>query len=202
MTGIAIYMEGGGDSTHSKDAIRLGMSEFLRQIRDRARARRWEWKVVACGSGRAARDAFINARARSPGLFNVLLVDSEGPVSGTPRAHLIAHGWTLDGGDGCFHLMAQTMETWIVADVDALKAYYRQGFLENALPKAVDLEVVAKADVQRALEHATKETQKGAYHKINHASALLAKIDPEKVRERCCHCRQLFEVLTTQLDVA
>ncbi len=80
MTGIAVYMEGGGDSTDSKATIRRGMAEFLREIRDRARSKKCHWRVVACGSRNAAQDAFKHAVAQNLATFNVLLVDSEGPT--------------------------------------------------------------------------------------------------------------------------
>jgi hypothetical protein len=196
-------MEGGGDSTDSKAAIRRGMGEFLREIRDRARSRKRHWKVVACGGRNAARAAFEHAVKEKPHTLNVLLVDSEEAVTGTPRVHLNTRpGWNLLGADDAFHLMAQTMETWIVADADTLKRYYGQGFLEGALLGSIDLESVAKADIARMLEHATRGTQKLAYHKIHHASELLARIDPAKVQQRCRHCRRLFDVLTSRLETA
>lgn len=151
---------------------------------------------MACGSRGSARNAFVNAVAQNPYVFNVLLVDAEAPVVTAPRAHLRTRdGWDLPDGEECYHLMVQTMETWIVADPGALEEYYGQGFRANALPAAADLETVQKADVARALEHATRSTQKGPYHKIHHASHLLERIDPAKVEARCRHCHRLFEVL-------
>lgn len=201
MTGVAIYMEGGGDSTASKAAIRQGMGEFLRAIRDRVRERRLTWKLVACGSRNSAHDAFTHAVRTQPRAFNILLVDSEGPINGTPREHLNAReGWHLSGDEEVFHVMVQSMETWIVADVSVLRQYYRQGFLENALPAADDLETVAKTDVVRALAHATRGTQKGTYRKIYHASKILARADPAQVMRRCGHCRRLFELVLARLQ--
>jgi len=201
MTGVAIYMEGGGDSTASKAAIRQGMGEFLRGIRDRVRERRLTWKLVACGSRTSAHAAYTHAVQTQPQAFNILLVDSEGPMKGTPRDHLKARdGWNLDGDEDAYHLMVQSMEAWIVADANALRRYYRQGFLENALPAAEDLETVAKTDVMRALAHATRGTQKGAYRKIDHASEILARVDPTQVMRRCGHCRRLFELVAVRLQ--
>jgi hypothetical protein len=91
--------------------------------------------------------------------------------------------------------MAQTMETWIIADPDALSAYYGHTFRKNVLPRAQNLEAVAKDDVAKALAEATRDTQKGSYHKIRHASDLLKQIDPAKVQKRCRHCVRLFETL-------
>jgi hypothetical protein len=44
MSGIAVYLEGGGNSTDDKATLRQGMSEFLRSLREAARQRRLHWK--------------------------------------------------------------------------------------------------------------------------------------------------------------
>jgi hypothetical protein len=100
LSGIAIYIEGGGDSTDSKAAIRRGMATFLAAIRDRARALRWNWKVVPCGSRVAAWEAFQHEVEQNPEVFNVLLVDSEDPVIGRANHHLhVRDGWDLHPDD-------------------------------------------------------------------------------------------------------
>ena len=131
----------------------------------------------------------------------VLLVDAEGPVRGGQIAHLSDQdGWILDFANGeTVHLMVQTMEAWIVADDVALADYYGQGFRMNALPRAANLESVPKRDLARSLHAATRRTTKGTYHKIRHASALLARIRPDRVRERCEGCRRLLDFLTLTL---
>lgn len=58
-----------------------------------------------------------------------------------------------------------------------------------------NLEAVAKDNVAKALAEATRDTQKGSYHKVRHASDLLKQIDPAKVQKRCRHCVRLFETL-------
>lgn len=123
----------------------------------------------------------------------ILLVDSETGVTSAPKQHLATEpAWLLPGvPDDDIHLMVQVMETWIVADPNALQAFYGQGFNLNALPNHADLEQVPKVDVAHALENATKQTRKGRYHKIRHAS-VLGRIGPEQVRARCKHCDRLF----------
>jgi hypothetical protein len=91
--------------------------------------------------------------------------------------------------------MVQTMETWIVADATSLVRYYGQGFNRNALPRALNLETVDKAAVENALNQATRNTQKGIYHKIRHASEILGMLQSEEVRKRCPGCERLFYAL-------
>ena len=59
MKGVSLYMEGGGDAAETKATIRQGMSEFLSDLRESARRKKWRWKIVACGSRDAAKDAFL-----------------------------------------------------------------------------------------------------------------------------------------------
>ena len=196
---LAIYMEGGGDGKDSKAALRQGMEGFLAEIKEACRSRKWHWKLVCCGSRQEAYKGFRNGRTRDDAGLVVLLVDSEAPVRETPKGHIASRDrWNLHGvDDALVHLMVQIMETWIVADPNALEGYYRQGFRRNALPRHPDLETVTKEDIATGLERATTETTKGSYHKIKHARHLLQLIDPATVRQRCGHCDRLF---TTLLD--
>jgi hypothetical protein len=198
VNGIAIYLEGGGDGKDTKAALRQGMDAFLATLKDAAREKSWRWRLICCGSRNAAFDAFRNAVHNGDDTVVALLVDAEGPVTGSSRAHLkAADKWDLAfASDDMVHLMVQTMEAWIVADPEALAAYYGQHFGTNALPRAQNLEEVAKSTVAAALEQATRNTQKGAYRKVRHASDLLKKISPQKVRQRCPGCARMFTALT------
>lgn len=133
-----------------------------------------------------------------------MLVDSEEPVTQPARSHLRQRdGWDLRLiSEGAVHLMIQVMETWFVTDAASLAQYDRQGFLEGALPRAHNLEAVAKKDIDDALQRATVKTQKGEYHKIRHAAALLERIDAALVRPRCPACDRLFVTLEKAIDAA
>ena len=184
MSGVAIYMEGGGDGKSAKAAIRQGMDALLRPLKDAARAKALHWKLVPCGARNEAFRGFRNAVGNGADAFVVLLVDAEGPVNGAPRSHLQSRdGWDMGFADeDTIHLMVQVMETWIVADPDALNRYYGRSFNSNVLPKGENLEREPRADVERVLNQATDRTRKGRYHKIRHASDLLKQIDVGRVR--------------------
>ena len=201
MSAVTIYVEGGGNNTTTKAALRNGMNQFLGSLKEAARTRSWKWKLVFCGARNDAYDKFNTARRNDdPGIV-MLLVDSEGPVDASPRDHLARKDrWDLDGvEEDRIHLMVQVMETWIVADPEALAAYYGQHFRANVLPARQNLEEVDKAQIASALERATEQTQKGRYDKISHAD-LLARIDPEQVRQHCAHCARLFDTLAAAID--
>ena len=201
MTGIRIYMEGGGDNNNTRSVLRQGMDAFLGELKARAGERSLGWRLACCGGRQKTYKTFINDVKRpKAGEIYILLVDSEDPVTAaTPFEHLRnrpGDGWDFAGvPENRVHLMVETMETWIVADPDALAKWYGPGFRENSLPRTRDLEKVRKADIAGALDRATGSTTKGRYHKILHANKLLARIDPTKVRARCRHCARLFDTL-------
>lgn len=192
---IAIYFEGGGNTADTKAALRQGMSAFLKPLSDEARKNRCHWKIVSCGGRDEARGAFLYQLSVAPNVFNVLLVDAEAAVVAKPREHLRRRdGWDLAAAqEDQIHLMVQTMEAWLLADPEALASYYGQRFNRSSLPRQANLEKVEKAVLYSTLETATKNTQKGEYGKIKHASELLKKINQNKVHARCPSCKLFFE---------
>ena len=183
MSGVAIYMEGGGRGPDTRAALRRGMDALLAPVKQAARDKSLRWKLICCGPRDEALRSFRNAARNGEAAIVLLLVDAEGPVATTgPCEHLHARdGWDMRGVDAqSVHLMVQTMEAWIVADAGALGRYYGQGFNAGALPRGGDLERVAKREVERSLRRATERTGKGRYRKIAHASDLLQRIDADE----------------------
>ncbi len=197
MSGIAIYMEGGGTGKENRAALRQGMDAFLQSLKEAARSKALRWKLVCCGPRDEAFRGFRSAVNNGDNAVSVLLVDAEGSVNQLPRDHLQSRDkWDLSFSEAdSVHLMVQAMEAWIVADPEALAGYYGQGFVERQLPRSANLEIVQKADLMRGLDRATRGTSKGRYHKGRHASDLLKRVDAGKARERCAHCERLFEML-------
>ena len=203
VTQVRFYIEGGGDSRGNRDELRRGFRSFLDAIYQVALQRGIPChSPVLCGSRNSAFGDFKTALRSHPDAFNVLLVDSEAPVTNEPWAHLAARDAWLNPGvadDRC-HLMVQSMESWLIADRDALLAYYGQGFNPNPIPGNADVESIDKEIVAAALREATRRTQKGEYHKIKHGAALLGRINHESVRRRARHCDRLFIVMQAVLN--
>jgi hypothetical protein len=87
------------------------------------------------------------------------------------------------------------MEAWIVTDRDALRSFYGPRWVEKCLPSLTRTESVSPKELVKALENASRATQKGSYHKITHASRLLKLVKPSIVREHSASCRLFFECL-------
>jgi hypothetical protein len=199
---IRIYVEGGGDA-NSKARLRIAFGRFLAPLHDAAREKRIGWRVIACGS---RSDTFTSFRIDLPryrDALMLLLVDAEGPLTGTPSEHVTQKdGAARDLAgvpDEQIHLMVEAMEAWIAADSPALSRYYGQGFQTSALPRHKNIEKVSKQDLFAALDAATRGTQKGRYHKIHHAPELIERLAPLTVRKRAPHCDRLFTTLEDAL---
>jgi Domain of unknown function (DUF4276) len=202
VTAIELFVEGGGDQRATKDAFRDAMGRFLEPLRKLARSKGIRWHINACGGRQAAFSAYCTAVAQSPSVFNVLLVDSEGPVkAASPWRHLKDRdGWDNPGAeDKHCHLMVQAMEAWLVADRDNLRRFYGQAFNDKALPKNPNVEKVTKAALATALDMATRRTKKGAYHKTNHAFRILETTSLKKVRTAASFCERLVTILAAEM---
>lgn len=206
MTEIVVFVEGGGNNATLQAELRQGFDALFRLEKSRASERRSGLRFVCCGSRNEAYDAFIDSLNRHGKKINALLVDSETSISpastdsvldAKTRIQHLRQKTATDGrgqGDGWplpkvqperVHLMVQCMEAWIVADPEALEIIYKQKFHRQKLPARPILEEEPKADIFAKLEAATKDTQMGKYSKIDHASRVLAMIDPNKVAKRC-----------------
>ena len=186
---LRIYFEG--------DArLRPGFHKFLSQIVQAARARQCRVDLIATGGTPVA--DFHAALTAHPDAFNVLLLDSDCPILGLLGD--LCRSKKLDPRlqDSVFW-MVQVMESWFLADTAALKAYYGDGFQENAVTGNPEVEKILKAGVYSKLKIATKNTRPGQYHKTKHAPALLAAIDVGLVRAAAPNCDRMFRIILGKL---
>jgi hypothetical protein len=197
---IRIYVEGGGkhNDKYASGQIRAGFSGFIKNyFGDGGR----QIRIIACGSRESTIDDFRRALESHPDDFNIVLVDSDGPVEIEPCKYLnIQGGQGLEAiNDQQCHLMVQVMESWLVADVATLKEFYGQGFNSNQIPRDPKVEQVDKKRILSGLKEAARQTIKGEYHKIHHGPKILALLDVMKVRQAARHCDRLFTILEDEL---
>ena len=158
-------------------------------------------RIVARGSRKNAYDGFNTALVNEEG-SPMLLVDAEGPVTAKGAwQHLKERdGWNRPQGakDSHGHLMVQVMESWFLADREALEAFYGQGYRPNALPSGQNVEQIPKQDVLDGLERAARDTKKGSYKKGAQSFEILERLNPAKVRNESPYADRLIEALSGQ----
>ena len=196
---IHIYIEGGGDITKQREKLRRGFDRLFSQIKEKARTKGWSLRFECCGSRGQAYKDFKNA-TQELNRINALLVDSEGYVAnyvnmkddGDIRINYLKRreDWSFDKIDPKnVHLMIQCMETWFLADVEALKRVYKKDFNDRAIPNCKNLEKLSKQSIEEALTKFTKNTKKGNYYKgsgkINDATIILSELRIEKIAQSC-----------------
>lgn len=191
-----IYVEGGGDHNRTIRACRAGFGKYIERIVPVGQLPR----IVACGSRQSAYEDFLKGLEDPTYQRVLLLVDAETGVAGGDPAwtHLQKRdGWArpAHAQADAAHLMVQCMESWFLADKEVLASYYGEGFSQNALPARREIELIPKVDVQTGLDNATRQTQKGPYHKTRHGFDILAVIDPKKVEASSQFARRLHESL-------
>jgi hypothetical protein len=139
--------------------------------------------------------------ARS-GVLPLPLVDSESSVAAdkTVWEHLNSRPgdeWAKPEGvaDDQAFLMVQVMETWFMADQDAMAQFFGAEFRRAAIPAWPNLEQVPKHTVYETLEKATTYCGARQYAKGRISFDLLGNISPAKVEAASPYARQLFERL-------
>lgn len=197
---IKVYVEGGGDSPSLHNLCREGFRKFLQSAGLGGKMPR----IVASGSRNAAYEDFKTAmRSRSTNELPLLLVDSEGPVAqeSTPWQHLkVRDGWDRPPGanDDQTFLMVQAMETWLIADREALESFCRAGFRATFIPQWPDMESVEKHRVFEALDAATAHCGPRRYAKGKVSFKLLAVTRAEKVQIASRHAARFIQRLKAE----
>ena len=221
MKKIKVFVEGGPTGTGSADgkaALGQGFRQLFQNQKQSLAKKHIQLDFTFCGGRGTARKKFESElKANVPNQTCVLLVDSEAPF--TRHAHSTdaesrkyhlsqrtGDEWKLTDVDpNVIHLMIECMETWILADPEAIALFYGQGFPVESMPKRENLEDLSKQQVAEFLDQAIDRTKKAqdnpkkrGYKKVDHGSKLLAAIDPQKVAKRCPHFAIFVEWLESQ----
>jgi hypothetical protein len=148
-----IYLEGGGDSKELKILCRKGFRTLLENCEFKDHMP----KLVSCGGRDSAFKDFQTAHAnKSNSDYVAMLIDSEDILTDLNETwnHLkIRDSWDKPPGSENNQVLFMTtcMETWIVADRDALTNHYGSKLQESALPPLVKLESRSRQEIQERL---------------------------------------------------
>lgn len=194
-----IYLEGGGDSKDLHTLCRKG----FRKLIENCGFTGYMPRLVACGGRDSAFDDFKIAHAnKSNSDYVAMLIDSEDPLTDSDAwEHLKERdGWNrpLDSEDDQVLFMTTCMETWIVADRDALTKHYGSKLQKSALPPLVDLESRSRHDVQNDLFHATRDCS-NAYKKGKRSFAVLEKLSPNELESHLISFVRVKQILENRL---
>lgn len=182
MVSVTIFVEGGGEGKELRTRCREGFSKLIKKLGFGGRMPR----IVACGGRQRAYDMFNTSltSARFEDEYPMLLVDSEDPITSDPWDHLkVRENWDCPVGaeDDQAQMMATCMETWIMADHEALHKVFGSCLLDgNLIPvTANDLEERSRQELLEALKSATKDCGKNrGYDKGVRSFQILAELNP------------------------
>lgn len=183
MSDTRLYVEGGGPSKEMQIRCRAGFRSLIEKMNLGRRLPR----IVACGGRQQAFDHFVTATDASNGAYVALLVDSEDTVEDLERPweHLrqrVGDGWIPPDGttDDQVLLMVTCMETWLLADPEAIRAICGPGMIDKHLPTFELENRDRKEQVFDKLIAATKHCKK-TYDKGDLSFAILARVNPMKL---------------------
>ena len=183
-----IYLEGGASGPNSKN-LNIRCQQAFHNLLDRMGFTGRKPRLVACGGRGAVYERFCTEH-RLEGGYVAMWIDSEEPLESIDRSwkHLAGvtsvAAWERPAGasDDQILFMTVCMETWIVADREALRKHYGHQLQENVLPSLYQLEDKSRHDIQDRLERATRFC-KNVYAKGKHSFAVLSELDPEVLKQ-------------------
>ena len=196
MVRVKIVIEGGGSGEIPDKNFRQAWAKFFAAAGLTGRMP----KTVRGESRNETFDKFKDElRKRRPDELTLLLVDSEGPVAAGQSAweHLQQRdGWERPAradADSAY-LMVQFMETWFLADREAMRRFFGPLFRESALEAWPQLENVPRDRVMATLQQATANCQQ-PYRKGRVSFNLLRETSPNRVANACPHAKSLLDYL-------
>lgn len=200
MVSVRIYVEGGGDSKDLQSRCREGFRKLIEKSGFKGRMP----SVVACGGRNNVYDMFKKAvTSTDRDELPMLLVDSEEPVTTAPWDHLRTRdGWDCpaDAEEEQAQMMVTCMETWIMADREALRKVFGAHLRESALFPEIDLENRSRQDLLFALKNATGDCGRGkGYDKGRRSFQILAELKPDTLKERLSYFHRFVETLNGRL---
>jgi hypothetical protein len=185
-----LYIEGGARGADSKELQIRCRAGFRRLLEKSGFVGRMPGLNACGGRDDTFGDFRIAHRNKAAGDYVAMLIDSEEPMADIEDAwkHLqnveTVTKWKKPTGatDDQVLFMTTCMETWVVADREALQSHYGGKLHVSALPPIVQLEARGRHDIQEKLVHATRNCT-NAYEKGKRSFEVLAKLTPAVLEE-------------------
>lgn len=147
-----------GASTKSNGTLRQGFHKLLIQVLE------GKMPEIIMGDGKSQSIQKFKKNKLSD--FTYLLVDLDGDDN-IKDQDLVSND--LKSHEDVVFYMIQEMEAWFISQPEILDEFYK----EKISPKFLNKNPKKIPNPSNALERATKNSQKGKYHKVNHGTALL-----------------------------
>ncbi len=178
----SIYLEGGGDSKELRTRCREGFRKLFENCGFKGRMPH----LIACGGRDQVYEDFTTAcEIKSNTEYVAMLIDSEDLLNNLEAVweHLKERdGWDKPEGvdNSQVLLMTTCMETWIIADREAMSKHYGKKLQDSALPSTQNLEQRSRHEIQDKLVHATRNCT-NTYAKGRRSFEILAKLSPDEL---------------------
>ncbi|MBF0184314.1 MAG: DUF4276 family protein [Magnetococcales bacterium] len=201
---LRIFVEGGGEIGQGDKYLARDLREAFKKFFICAGLPERRIHINRCGSRNRAFEEFRNKKSKDE--INLLLVDSEDPVPeiyyDKPLAFLkVRDNFVAPNNisDEQVHLMTQCMESWFLADLEAVQSYFGSGCNLSRLPTTKPIEAAEKQAIFDGLNHAAQNTTKHHYRKGRDAFAILKLLDPEKVQRHSPWACRLLQTMDNLL---
>ena len=155
---LRIYFEG-------DNRLRPAIRHFFSEIAEATSSKGWRFAPPVATDGKPIQ-AFRIARQTHRDAWNVLLLDAEDPEEARRREKDLE-----DCDTKSIFWMVQIMESWFLADIDALRRFYDGGFRESALEGNPRVEEIPKTDVLRRLKRQPAERNPASIKRTTRSSS-------------------------------
>jgi hypothetical protein len=197
---VRVYIEGGAEGKTADSDFRRGWKKFLNELHELARSHGFHsLEVVRCKGRANAFHRFKEHHREHPNDLCVLLVDAETAAPENARVWDVVRKREGDrwqrppwATENHLYLMVIFVETWLLSDLDALRQFFKYN-IDSRLFPTMDLEARSKAEIERALQAATKDSAKGPY-RHGQAHEIIGIVNPERVKT-LRHGHRLFHGL-------
>ena len=95
--------------------------------------------------------------------------------------------------------MVTSMETWIVADREAIKAKFSNCWRKNSLPSLTDLEAKGRKAIFDALVDTTRDCGKRKYAKGKISFDMLQRVSPKTLKKHLPSFVRVVRILKAKL---